>query len=96
MKGDIVSIQNAEELPEKLRAETDGRIRPRLIFLNAMANHGISYEKASDICGLSMSTGYVWIRKWNAEGYDGLTDKKGTVYFSSDEVGGWIHSPKSF
>ncbi|MDF0592742.1 hypothetical protein P0O24_04000 [Methanotrichaceae archaeon M04Ac] len=32
MKGDIVSIQNAEELPEKLRAETDGRIRPRLIF----------------------------------------------------------------
>lgn len=76
MKGDIVSIQNAEELPEKLRAETDGRIRPRLIFLNAMANHGIGYEKASDICGLSMSTGYVWIRKWNAEGYDGLTDKK--------------------
>ena len=76
MKGDIVSIQNAEELPEKLRAETDGRIRPRLIFLNAMANHGISYEEASDICGISMSTGYVWIRKWNDEGYDGLNDKK--------------------
>lgn len=76
MKGDIVSIQNAEELPEKLRAETDGRIRSRLIFLNAMANHGISYEKASDICGISMSTGYVWIRKWNDEGYDGLNDKK--------------------
>jgi len=24
-----------------------------------MANHGINYEKASDICGLCMSPGYV-------------------------------------
>jgi len=75
MKGDIVKIQNSEELLKKLRAETDERVRPRLIFLNAMANHGISYEKASEICGLSLSTGYVWIRKWNAEGYEGLKDK---------------------
>jgi transposase len=75
MKGDLVKIQNAKEIEEKLRAETDGRIKPRLIFLNAMANHGISYETASDICGLSMSTGYVWIRKWNVEGYEGLKDK---------------------
>jgi transposase len=72
MKGDIVKIQNREELLKRLRAETDERVRPRLIFLNAMANHGISYENASDICGLSLSTGYVWIRKWNAEG---LKDK---------------------
>ena len=46
-----------------------------MIFLNSIANHGISYEKASDICGLSLSTGYVWIRKWNVEGYEGLKDK---------------------
>ena len=75
MKGDIVRIQNSEELQKRLRAETNERVKPRLIFLNAMANHGISYEKASDICGLSVSTGYVWIRKWNAEGYEGLEDK---------------------
>jgi transposase len=75
MKGDIVRIQNSEELQKRLRSETDERVKPRLIFLNAMANHGISYEKASDICGLSVSTGYVWIRKWNAEGYKGLEDK---------------------
>jgi transposase len=75
MKGDIVRIQNGEELLEKLRTETDEHVKPRLIFLNAMANHGICYEKASDICGLSMSTGYVWIRKWNAGGYEGLKDK---------------------
>ena len=75
MKGDIVRIQNSEGLLKRLRTETDERVKPRLIFLNAMANHGISYEKASDICGLSVSTGYVWIRKWNAEGYEGLKDK---------------------
>ena len=72
MNEDIVRIQNGEELLKRLRAETDGRVKSRLIFLNAIANHGISYETASDICGLSMSTGYVWIRKWNAEGYEGL------------------------
>ena len=49
MKGDIVRIPNREELLKRLRSETDERVRPRLIFLNAMANHGISYEKASDI-----------------------------------------------
>jgi transposase len=75
MKGDIVRIQNSEELQKRLRTETDERVKPRLIFLNAMANYGISYETASDICGLCMSTGYVWIRKWNAGGYEGLKDK---------------------
>jgi transposase/ribosomal protein L19 len=75
MKGDIVRIQNSEELQKRLRTETNERVKPRLIFLNAIANHDISYEKASDICGLGVSTGYVWIRKWNAEGYEGLKDK---------------------
>jgi transposase len=75
MKGDIVKIQNCEEIAKRLREETDMRLKPRLIFLNAMANHGISYDKASEICGLSISTGYVWIRKWNAGGYEGLKDK---------------------
>jgi transposase len=75
MKGDIVKIQNSAELVKRLHEETDERIKPRLIFLNAMANHDISYEKASEICGLSISTGYVWIRKWNAGGYEGLKDK---------------------
>ena len=76
MKGKIVKIQNREELSVRLRKETDGHVKSRLIFLNAMANHGISYEKASEICGLSLSTGYVWIRKWNDGGYGALKDKE--------------------
>jgi len=76
MKGDIVEIQNPKEVERRLRTEIDGRVRSRLIFLNAMANHDISYEKASEICGLCLSTGYVWIRKWNKGGYDALKDQE--------------------
>ena len=75
MKGDRVRVKNSEEVEKRLPVETDARIKPRLIFLNAIANCGISYDLASKICGLNQSTGYVWIRKWNAEGYEGLKDK---------------------
>jgi transposase len=75
MKGDRVRVKNSEEVEKRLPIETDARIKPRLIFLNAIANCGISYDLASKICGLNQSTGYVWIRKWNAEGYEGLKDK---------------------
>ena len=75
MKGDRVLVKNSEEIEKRLPTETDARIKPRLIFLNAIANCGISYDLASNICGLNLSTGYVWIRKWNAEGYEGLKDK---------------------
>ena len=75
MKGDRVLVKNSEEIEKRLPTETDARIKPRLIFLNAIANCGISYDLASKICGLNLSTGYVWIRKWNAGGYGGLKDK---------------------
>jgi transposase len=75
MKGDRVLVKNSEEIEKRLPVETDARIKPRLIFLNAISNCGVSYDLASKICGLNLSTGYVWIRKWNAEGYEGLKDK---------------------
>lgn len=75
MKGDRVLVKNREEIEKRLPIETDARVKPRLIFLNAISNCGISYDLASKICGLNLSTGYVWIRKWNAEGYEGLKDK---------------------
>ena len=75
MKGDRVLVKNPEEIEKRLPSETDARVKPRLIFLNAISNCGISYDLASKICGLNLSTGYVWIRKWNAEGYEGLKDK---------------------
>ena len=45
MKGDIVRIQNGEELLKRLRTETDERVKPRLIFLNAMANLVLAMRK---------------------------------------------------
>ena len=75
MNEDIIRIQNSEELQKRLRAETDGLVKSRLIFLNAIANHGFSYEEASEICGISASKGHVWIRKWNTLGYEGLKEK---------------------
>lgn len=76
MKGDRVLVKNSEEIEKRLPIETDARVKPRLIFLNAISNCGISYDLASKICGLNLSTGYVWIRKWNAGGYEGLKDKE--------------------
>ena len=76
MKGDRVIVKNREEIEKRLPTEADAHVKPRLIFLNAIANYGISYDLASKICGLNQSTGYVWIRKWNAGGYEGLRDKE--------------------
>ncbi len=75
MKGDRVQIKNSAELEKRLPLETDAKIKLRMAFLNAISNCGISYDQASKIFGLNLSTGYVWIRKWNSEGYEGLKDK---------------------
>lgn len=53
MKGDRVIIKNRKEIEKRLPTETDAHVKPRLIFLNAIANCGISYEQASKICGLN-------------------------------------------
>jgi len=49
MKGDIVRIQNREELPKKLRMEIDERVKNRLIFLNAIANHDMAYWTTREV-----------------------------------------------
>ena len=29
------------------------------------------------MCGIAIPMGYLWLRKWNKEGYEGLKDKEG-------------------
>jgi transposase len=65
-------VEHAEELEERLAAESDNGIKIKLIFLNAFGNHNLSYEAACSLCGIHTSTGYVWVRRWNKSGYDGL------------------------
>lgn len=74
MKGEIIKVEEAGELAELLRAETDGSIKIKLIFLNAFGNSNMIYEAACGLCGIHTSTGYVWIRRWNKGGYEVLKE----------------------
>ncbi len=74
MKGDIIQIERPDEIKRDLIKEIEDKVRVRMIFLNALANYGISYEDACAICGIHTSTGYVWVRKWNEYGRNGFAD----------------------
>jgi transposase len=74
MKGDVIRVERAEELEGRLAAESDNGIKIKLIFLNAFGNRNLSYEAACALCGIHTSTGYVWVRRWNKSGYDGLKE----------------------
>jgi len=76
MKGEIIRVEGAVELDELLRAETDNGIKIKLIFLNAFGNRNMPYEAACALCGIHTSTGYVWVRRWNKSGYDGLKESE--------------------
>jgi hypothetical protein len=47
MKGDIVKIQNRDELLKRLREEIDERVKPRLIFLYVFSSVLISRKFAT-------------------------------------------------
>ncbi|GAB6163107.1 IS630-like element ISDra3 family transposase [Desulfothermus naphthae] len=74
MKGERIKVKNAEELKEKLKGEKKDNILVKLIFLN-LIREGIDFEKACSGCGIAQSTGYLWIREWNQEGYKGIKGK---------------------
>ncbi|MBW9222559.1 helix-turn-helix domain-containing protein [Methanothermococcus sp. SCGC AD-155-C09] len=37
----------------------------------------MNVKKAAEAIGVSKATGYVYLKKWNSEGYDGLLPKYG-------------------
>ena len=75
MKGERIKLVKPKEIRSRLRHEKDDGIRLKLVFLNAVANFSIDLESACSMCGIAVSTGYLWIRNWNEEGYDGIKDK---------------------
>jgi transposase len=75
MKGDRIEIARRKEIRSRLRHEKDERIKLKLIFLNAIANFSIDLETACSMCGIATSTGYLWIRNWNEEGYESFKEK---------------------
>ena len=75
MKGDRIEIARRKEIRARLRHEKDERARMKLVFLNAIANFSLDLETACSLCGIATSTGYLWIRNWNEEGYEGIKNK---------------------
>ena len=75
MKGERIKLVKPKEIRSRLRHEKDDGIRLKLVFLNAVANFSMDLESACSMCGIAVSTGYLWIRNWNEEGYDGIKDK---------------------
>ncbi len=77
MKGQRLTIRNAGEIGTRLKAEKKEDVKIKLIFLNLMSNLEVRLEKACQLCGIATSTGYLWIRQWNREGYEGIRGKSG-------------------
>jgi transposase len=75
MKGDRIEIAKRKEIRARLRHEKDDRTRMKLVFLNAIANFSMDLETACSICGIATSTGYLWVRNWNEDGYEGIKNR---------------------
>lgn len=63
---------SSEELKERIRKkEKDVKVLNRLYFINQLYN-GCSVPEASEKLGITKQTGYIWLERWNEEGYEGL------------------------
>jgi putative transposase len=76
MKGEKIHIKEPGVIKELLRREENLSVWKKLAFLNALANHGIPFEKAAELFLVPHPTAYEWIREWNRYGYDGLESKE--------------------
>lgn len=64
----------SSDLRQLARTEGDARVSRRLLAL-AMALEGVSREAAARQAGMDRQTLRDWVRRYNAEGVDGLRDR---------------------
>lgn len=67
-----ITIENTYLVNYYLENEKDPKIKYRLAFLNSLQTLDFDLEKACSIFLIAIPTAYVWIRKWNEDGYDGI------------------------
>ena len=72
MRGQSLFLVDEKQLTEYLAHEIDPNVKYRLAFLNALKKTGYDLDKVCDIFQVPRPTGYVWVRKWNQKGYDGI------------------------
>ncbi len=62
----------ADELKKIVRKkEKDIKVLNRLHFMNYLYQ-GYNVPEASEKLGITKQTGYIWLERWNEEGYNGL------------------------
>ncbi|MCF6158966.1 MAG: transposase [wastewater metagenome] len=75
MKGKRIVVRDAEQIKVLVNKERNTLIRTKLVFLNFLANFHRELDKICEIFGIAESTGYLWVRQWNEEGYEGIKSK---------------------
>ena len=40
--------------------------------LKTHGNRGMNVEEAAELVGVTKATGYVWLKRWNSMGYEGV------------------------
>ena len=64
-----------EELNKRIKSlEKDVRVLQRLYFIK-FRYEGLSVEDSAKRIGISKPVAYIWQKRWNEEGYDGLKPK---------------------
>jgi len=62
----------SEDLKKRIRKkEKDLKVLNRLHYINHLYN-GCSVPEASEKIGITKQTGYIWLERWNENGYTGL------------------------
>lgn len=72
MRGQSLFLIEEMKLPKYLAKEPDPEVKFRLAFLHAFMKTNYDLDIVCDIFQVARPTGYVWIRKWNQLGYDGI------------------------
>ena len=74
-KIDIEKIMNKKQLNNTIRRlEEDYKVLQKLYFIRHLY-YGKSVEEAAKNLGISISTAYIWLNRWNEQGIDGLRTK---------------------
>ncbi|MDY6864747.1 MAG: transposase [Halobacteriota archaeon] len=67
--------ESLDELNKRIKTlEKDSKILKRLCFIK-YRYEGESVERAAQQVGITKSVGYIWQKRWNEEGYAGLSPR---------------------
>jgi transposase len=72
MRGKSLFLIEEKKIPEYITKESNPEVKYRLAFLHAFIKTDYDLNKVCDIFCVAIPTAYVWVRKWNQQGYDGI------------------------